>query len=390
MAAPFDFDAHPVRWGSNSLKWSATAQIRDAEWPPMAMGTSDMDFRAPPVAVEAGMRLLRDGALGYRADTGSFRGAVANWMAERHDWHIDPEAVLPVCGTLNGAALALDTLTDPGAGVLIFEPVYGYFRILIEGMRRVPVAIRLSETDGRYRLPDTLESSGLPDGVQAILFCAPHNPVGRVWTEAEIDRMLAFARAHSLLVISDEVHLDLVYPGERHIPVARRAGTGDRVVTVAGPGKTFNLAGLALSNAIVPDPGLRAPIEDRARALLVETATPATAMAEAAYGAEGAAWLAALLLHLDKNRRMLHDAVNRLPGMRMQIPEATYLAWIRLSEDPARGAEMARVLRERGGIDHKPGGYFGTGQDGHVRINFATSRANLLDAIGRMETLFGS
>jgi hypothetical protein len=168
MAAPFDFDAHPVRWGSNSLKWSATAQIRDAEWPPMAMGASDMDFRAPAVAVEAGMRLLRDGALGYRADTGSFRRAVANWMAERHDWHVDPEAVLPVCGTLNGAALALDTLTDPGAGVLIFEPVYGYFRILIEGMRRVPVAIRLSETDGRYRLPDTLESLGLPDGVQAI------------------------------------------------------------------------------------------------------------------------------------------------------------------------------------------------------------------------------
>lgn len=342
-----------------------------------------MDLRAPQVALDAGRALLDHGVMGYGIDLDDYRAALAGWMARRHGWEVPGARILPVPGTLSVLSLAIVALTRPGAAIVHLEPGYKHFRWAVEKNGRRLHTIALAETRAGYRLPDDLVDRSLPVDAEMLLFCSPHNPTGRVWHPAELERLLAFARRHGLVVVSDEIHMDFAYPGHRHVPLATLAGPQDRVIVAAGTTKNFNLAGLALSNAIFMDETLQAPVEARREWLYMESSTPTFAMATACLRA-GDAWMDATLKLLSENRAQVVAGLADTPGLSLHVPEATYLAWVKLGGGTDRQAAMARAIAERAAIRVEPGADFGASGTGHVRLNFGTAPDILAEALDRL------
>ena len=371
------------RHGTWSRKWAQAAALSQPGRPGLAMGISDMDLRAPEAALEAGRALLKHGVMGYGFDLDGYKASVAGWMARRHGWEVAPARILPVPGTLSVLSLAIVALTRPGAAVVHLEPGYKHFRWAVEKNGRRLHTIDLAETGAGYRLPDDLETLPLPDDAEMLLLCSPHNPTGRVWHAAELERLLAFARRHDLIVVSDEIHMDFAYPGHRHIPLATLAGPQDRVIVAAGTTKNFNLAGLALSSAIFTDDRLQAPMEAHREWLYMESSTLSFAMATAALR-EGEAWMDATKTLLGENRARVVDEPADTPGLSLHPPEATYLAWVKLDGDADRQAAMALAIAERAAIRVEPGADFGAAGAGHLRLNFGAAPEVVAEAIARL------
>jgi cystathionine beta-lyase len=222
-----------------------------------------------------------------------------------------------------------------------------------------------------------------------LVFCSPHNPGGRVWTEAELRGVAAFARRHDLILVSDEIHHDLVFPGHRHIPMPLAAPeVADRLVMMTATTKTFNIAGSHIGNVIVSDPKLRAEFGTRMAGLGISPNSFGIVMATAAYSPEGAAWVDRLMSYLDGNRRIFDDGVHAIPGLRSMPLQATYLSWVDFSGTGMAADEFTDRVEKEARIAANHGGSFGAGGESFLRFNIATPRSRVVEAVERLRKAF--
>ncbi|MBE3638737.1 MalY/PatB family protein [Mangrovicoccus algicola] len=387
----YDFDRVIERRGSNSAKWDAMETLYGVDpQDGLAMWVADADFATAPV-VTAAMRAMADhGVYGYTASDAAYREAVCWWMRTRHGWEVAPEAVFTTNGLCNAVALVLDAMTAPGDEIILMAPVYHAFAKTIRNAGRVVAERPLVQDEaGLYRMDLPAWEAAMTGRERAVILCSPHNPGGRVWTAEEQRALAEFAARHDLLVISDEIHQDLTFPGATHVPFLLAApDAAPRTAVLNAPSKTFNTAGMHCGQVILPDPALRGRFAARMQALAMAPSSVGQEATRAAYSPEGAAWVDALRDYLDGNRRLFDAGVNAIPGLRSMPLEATYLAWVDFSGTGMETAEILDRVQGRARIAGNLGASFGTGGESFLRFNLATQRARIEEAVARLQAAF--
>jgi cystathionine beta-lyase len=375
----FDFDAPIERRGTASFKWD----LYPSE--PLPLWVADMDFASPPQVVEALAARAAHGVYGYSLVPDSLVGAIVAHLESRYGWRIDGEWIVWLPSVVPGLNLACDAFAAPGEAVLTVTPVYPPFLDAPDGRGRRLVTVPAELADGRWALPlDGLDAAVTPDA-GALLFCHPHNPLGRVWRRDEIERVVDFCRRHDLVLVSDEIHCDLILDDQAHVPAALACpGDAARIVTLMSPSKTFNLPGLNFAFAIVADEELRRRFVRPGEGLLPFPGCFAVTAAEAAYR-DGGAWHAGLLDYLRVNRDALETFVAaEFPRVRMSHVEATYLAWLDVRDlgldDPAAACRAAGVALSAGAA---------FGDPAYLRLNFGCRRRLLEEALDRLRPVLG-
>ncbi|MGM0516155.1 MAG: MalY/PatB family protein [Pseudomonadota bacterium] len=363
--------------GSGCEKYDRRAEIF-GRGDVIPLWVADMDFPAPDFITEALAERLADGAFGYAKPDAGYFEAIADWLGGRHGWHVTPEQIVPVPGVVPAMAMALRAFTSPDARVIIQPPVYFPFFQVVRDQGRELVENPLVEREGRYEMDfDRLEEQARE--AEMLLLCNPHNPGGRAWSIEELERLATICARNEVMVISDEIHMDLTYPGVGHTPFAHAAGHGGlRWMTVSATGKTFNIAGIGGGYAVVVDPEDREVFDRERRGMhLGEGSVFGLVATKAAY-THGADWPEELMAHIARNRDHVIEAIEDLP-IEPMIPEATYLLWLDcrgmgLSDAATDPGDIAlqRFFIDRAGLGLSQGIIFGEPGRGFMRINLAT------------------
>lgn len=378
------------RRGTFSSKWDKMEKLHGVSPENgLAMWTADSDYATAPCVIEAVRRAADHGVFGYSWQHPAYLQAVQWWMQNRHDWAIDTDWVLTSQGLGNAIALSLDVWTEPGDGVVIFTPVYHEFAHKVNKTGRRVVECPLVRAGDTYEINLDDAQSRLDGSEKLLLWCSPQNPSGRVWTPDELRAVAAFAERNGLILISDEIHHDLVYPGHKFVPIDVAAPDARPwTVTLTAASKTFNIAGQRTGNMIIPDDTLRAQMRHRLNTLDYDPSALGVAMITAAYTPEGAEWVDAQIDHLRGNRTIFDAAISEIPGLWSMPLQATYLAWVDFSGTGMDHAEFVRRLRDDAGIATSSGPGFGTGGETFERFNLATQRARIEDACARLKLAF--
>jgi len=391
-----DFDRVIERRHTGSFKWDSFPEDVVPLW------VADMDFASPPAVIAALEHRAAHGVYGYARVPDSLIVAFQEYAARHYGWRVESDWLVWLPSVVPGLNLACRAFAEPGEAVLTITPVYPPFLEAppAQGRRLQTVAARAEEirpsgpqparTHGghsllRWNLPlAEMEAAVTPD-TRVLLFCHPHNPLGRVWSRAEVAAVVDFCARHGLTLVSDEIHCDLLLDPLEHVPaVLAHPGAGERTVTLMSPSKTFNLPGLNFAFAIIPNEELRHRFVAAGEGLLPMPGCFALAAAEAAYR-EGQEWLDELLAYLRGNRVLVERFVaDSLPAVSMTHVEATYLAWLDVRacgrEDPARACLEA-------GVALSDGAEFGA--PGFLRLNFACPRAQLEEGLRRLQRALG-
>jgi cystathionine beta-lyase len=395
----YDFDQEVSRAGTNSIKWEFNVQDgRPVQWREtdpalghervLPMWVADLDFPCPQPVVDALVRRAQHGIFGYAAPTDTYYAAVVNWMERRHGWQITREWICTTPGVVPALNVLVRTFVAPGQKVLIQPPVYHPFYTVITNNAAVVAGNPLVLENGRYRMDfeDLDAKLGDPDVKLAIL-CHPHNPVGRVWKEDELRRFGDLCLEHSVLVVADEIHGDLILSGQVFAPFASLSEIfAHNSITCTAPSKTFNLAGLSTSNIIIPNDELR----NRFQQALLTSGLPwlspfGIAALEAAYS-HGEAWLTQVIAYLDANVDVLEEYLRRhLPQLSLIRPQGTYLAWLDCRGLGLDGERLKHLMLQEAKVFVEEGDIFGQEGKGFLRMNIACPRSILTEALGRIK-----
>ena len=383
-----DFDRIIDRRNTHSSKWdSMQASYGVSPDTGIPMWVADMDFR-PPQQVDAALAAeMAHGVYGYYDNPASYAAALSGWMELRHNWRVDPSWLLQTHGLVNALALCISAFSNPGEGVIVFSPVYHWFGTIVDANDRRLVESELVQREGVYHMDLAALEAQLTGDERLVLLCSPHNPGGRVWSVAELGALADFCVKHDLVLISDEVHNDLIMPGHSHVvaPLAMPQAA-DRLVTLIATTKTFNLAGGMTGSMVIPDQALRKKLAKTHRAAGMSVNRFGMVMAEAAY-LHGAEWLDELLVYLDGNRQLLSDELSQIPGVSVMPLQATYLCWVDFAGTGMAPAEFIGRIQDAG-VAASHGSTFGAGGDSFMRFNIATPRAQLATAMQRLRTAF--
>lgn len=389
-AAP-DFDEIIDRRGTMSAKWddmeaSYGVPANDG----IAMWVADMDFRPPAGVTRSLQQILDQGVFGYPGENLPYLDAIRWWMENRHGWQIGRDDILSVHGLVNGTAIAIEAFTQPGDRVILTTPVYHAFARVIRGLKREVAELPLQIEAGQYRFDWPAWEAMLTGDERMFILCSPHNPGGRVWTAEELREVADFCRRHDLILVSDEIHHDLVMPGApRHQVMACAApDIADRLVTLTAATKTFNIAGAHLGNAIITDPTLRRRYAARLLGLGISPGLFGQPMITAAYSPEGAAWVDQLTAYIDGNRKVFDAGLAAIPGLQSMPLEATYLAWVDFSGTGMEKQEFIRRVEQDARIAANHGDSFGRGGESFLRFNLGTPRSRVEDAVTRLQEAF--
>lgn len=376
----YNFDEIIDRRPTESVKWHTfPADV-------IPMWVADMDFTSPEPVIRALEERVCHGVYGYPGDPAGLTQAFLAWARRRYGWEIPPEWLIWIPGVVTGFNLAAHLVAEPGAAVLIQPPVYHPFLAAPgnAGLQRQEVELnRLA--DGSYEVDfDALEAAITP-ATRLLILCNPHNPVGRVFRPDELQQLADICLRHNVLICSDEIHCDLVYSGFQHTPIASLdPEIAAHSITLMAPSKTFNIAGLQCSVAIVPDPELRARFQKARQGLVPWVNLMGQVAAQAAYES-GQEWLDQLMAYLEGNRDLLYQAVHAaLPGIKMALPQGTYLAWLDCREAQIPG-DPCKFFIEQARVAFNDGAVFGQGGKGFVRLNFGCPRSVLLEALERVK-----
>jgi cystathionine beta-lyase len=384
----FDFHEPVPRAGTGCKKWDLLDRIF-GEHPRgmLPFWIADTEFRVPEEVVEELRRRVDHGIFGYPVRDQRAVEAVARWWGRRHRWEVDPGWICHSHGVMGGVALAIRLFTREGDRVAVQTPIYPPFRWVVENNRRVLVENPLVMRDGRYHMDLNGLEEIFASGARALLFCSPHNPTGRVWTRGELEALAALAERYGVLVISDEIHCDLVYDGSPgHVPfpsVSPWAREGS--ILFSSPSKTFNLAGFYTAYGIIPNGAMRRAYETELNNLFMDQGNELGQRAMGAAYSAGEAWLEGLLSYLKANRDLAVRRLGSIPGVIPTVPEGTFLMWI----------DFGGLLRDTGltaagflkglGLALNKGESFAEGHQAFARLNFGCPRAMLEEALGRIE-----
>jgi cysteine-S-conjugate beta-lyase len=385
-----NFDEIIDRRGTHSVKWDMMEKLYGVPADTgLSMWVADMDFR-PPACIQRALKgMLDHGIYGYFGDDRAYLDSIRWWMATRHGWDVAPEAILTAHGLVNGTSLCVNALTAPGDGVAVMAPVYHAFGKVVRGSGRRLVELPLKTEAGRLEMDFAAWDGMIDPGTKMLILCSPHNPGGRVWTAEELRGVADFCRRHDLILISDEIHHDLVFPGATHTVMAKAAPDAlDRMILLTATTKTFNIAGSHTGNIIIPDPALRKRVADFAFGLGISGNSFGLIMATAAYSPEGAEWVDALVSYLDGNRKLFDAGVNAIPGVASMALESTYLAWVDFAGTGMAPAEFIARVEKGAGIAANHGSSFGLNGDSFLRFNLATPRSRIEQAVERLQAAF--
>ena len=380
----YDFTTIVDRSGCGSSKWDAVKGA-STEWVPLSV--ADMEFVTAPPIREALRRVADEYVLGYTRPTDAYYEAVCSWMRRRHDFEVKKEWIVNTPGVVNALAVLIDANTKPGESVLVLTPVYYPFDITVVSKSRKIVYSRLKNHDGHYEIDFVdLERKAKRKDVTAILFCNPHNPVGRVWTREELRRVADICCDNGVFIIDDEIHNDLIMPGHEHTVMANVSDkVKDNIAVCTAPSKTFNLAGLQCSNIIIPNGAART------KTWLCAMWNMDTSLNIFAYTACMAAyneceeWLEELIGVVHENAKLVKDFMAEyFPCVRVSPLEGTYLIWLDMRRLGLTHVEMRKML-EKHGIFLDNGEVFGIAGRGFQRINLACPKTTLLKALERFK-----
>lgn len=387
----FDFDRVIERRGTHASKWDHIARLSGIKSPDaIPMWVADMDFAAPPGVTKALAAELQCAVHGYYADTGSWAAALVDWMARRHGLRIEPGWVSPTPGIVSGLGLVLQAVSVPGDEVVVFPPAYHAFRKIILANERRILDAQLVESAGRYAMDLAALRARLSPRTKVVFLCSPHNPGGTVWPAAELRALAALCAERDLILVSDEIHCDLVFDGAKHTPtMAAAPEIADRLITCVAATKTFNLAGAHVGACIVSNAALKRRLDARIAASGLGSYNRFGMIATEAAWRTGEPWLDELLPYLAKNRDTFDAGIQAAaPGARSMHLDSTYLAWVDFSGTGLPREEIAASVRDRARIFASPGEQFGPGGETWLRFNFATPRPILDEALSRLEEAF--
>lgn len=389
------FDRNVDRLGSGSVKWDG-APVIFGEPDILPMWVADMDFEVAKPITEAINRQAAHGIYGYPMESDSLKESVVDRIRDKFGWQIEKEWLVFTTGIVHALHMLIMAYTRPGDGVILQPPVYYPFFSAITNNGCSVVENQLVERDGRYSMdyeglkacfaPDLSGFGAKPSRARIFLLCSPHNPVGRVWSREELERAARIVREHNGLIISDEIHAELLFKGNRHTPTATLGEDIARnTITCFSPSKTFNLAGLKASVLIISDPELRALFKERTAGFLSTPGVLGQTAMEAAFR-HGDSWLADLMEYLEQNLAFLLDFFKkRLPQFPVVSPEGTYLVWFDCRSLGLSDSEMRRFFRKKARVGLDDGYLFGPGGSGYQRINIACSRQRLEEGLRRIE-----
>ncbi|MCG6883831.1 MAG: PatB family C-S lyase [Silicimonas sp.] len=384
----FDFDTPLKLRGAHTTKYDGIVKSFGIDDPEMIpMWVADMDFAAAPPILAALQAEVDRGYFGYYTDPSPVNRVIADWYRDRHGWDVDPGCIRYTHGVVNAFGDVLACCSEPGDGVILFSPVYHAFFRQIAAMGRKAVESPLVLRDGVYHMDLDALGQSLTGREKILVLCSPHNPGGRLWSVEEIRAVAEFCAVHDLVLISDEIHMDLTFPGVAFTPAAVAAPEQlGRLVVLTAASKAFNIAGAETGMMLVPDPGFRARMD---KVLLDRESSPSRfgmAMIRAAFG-EGGDWSDAVRAYIAENYRLFAERMNALPGVSVMPMQATYLSWLDFSALGMTDKELLqRILGAK--VVPSPGTQFGTGGEGHMRFNVALPRAKLLEAASRLEAAF--
>ncbi len=380
----YNFDRIIPRTNTNSIKWEFmhTHDTR-ANSETLPFWIADMDFACPPAIIEA----IKDRAdkliLGYSKADAHYYNAVCSWMARRFAWQIKPDSIFISPGVVPALKNLILCLTAPGDGIIIQRPVYYPFTAMTTLTGRTVVNNALINNNGYYTINfEALEQQAREANTTMMLLCSPHNPVGRVWTEEELQHIGEICLNNNVTIVSDEIHFDLLRSGMRHVPIAKLFPDADTIITCTSPSKSFNTAGMQTSNIMINNPVMREKWEHQVGP---EHASPFGLIAVQAAYEQGEEWLDQLCAYLDENLRFMKQFLDRhLPKTVFTLPEGTYLAWIDFRAYGHTAGELDKLLLEKGNILLDGGTMFGPEGRGFQRMNIACPRSILEPGLERM------
>jgi cystathionine beta-lyase len=373
-------ELHDVdRWSSDSVKWGVYGPEVLPLW------VADMDFRSPPAVLEALAQRVAHGVFGYGKEPRQLAEVIAARLAQLYDWQVSASEIVFLPGVVPGLCLSCRALTEAGERVVVQTPVYPPIRRAPVDSARSCVEVGFVRgDDGQYAIDWDVLGQALEADAKLFILCNPHNPLGRVFSRGELERIADDCLRRDVVICSDEIHCDLVFPGHRHLPIASLAPeVAQRTITLMAPSKTYNLAGLDCSFAVIQNAELRARFQKARRGLVPHVNILGLTAALAAYR-DGQPWLNEVLAYLTANRDVLIDQVRaQLPGVKVTAPEGTYLAWLDCRRSPA-AEKPYQFFLTRAKVALSDGLTFGPGGEGHVRLNFGCRQSVLLEALARM------
>lgn len=392
----FDFDEIVDRTGTQSLKLEVLPEgcPKDA----LPMWVADMDFKCAPAIIEALQKRLNHGIFGYTVyEDQTLKQAVRSWFLNQYEWDVPNEQIVFSPGVVPAISFLLQALTQAGDKVVIQRPVYYPFTDKIEATKRVVVNSPLKkveiQVEGKTRLEYQMDYEDLdqkfadPD-VKGIILCSPHNPVGRVWRPEELKKLVEVAKRHNKWIISDEIHMDLRRMNVTHTPLLKLCPEyADNIIVCTAPSKSFNLAGMQLSNIVIPNETYRNEflrVEDLNGIMLPN---PFGVVAATAAYTKGEPWLRELRKYLDANMQLVYDFFDKeLPKAKVAVCEATYLMWFDLSAYEPDCKKLEELMQHKAKIAFDEGYIFGPEGEGFERLNVASPRSVVQDALNRIKS----
>jgi cysteine-S-conjugate beta-lyase len=386
----YDFDTPIPRAGTNCVKYDLRQAYFGRE-DVIPMWVADMDFPVPPFVSEAVRKRAEHPVYGYSIIPESYYQAVMAWQKRRYDWEIKKDWIMFSPGVVTGLNVIVQALTDPGDKIIVQPPVYFPFFSCVENNGRKLVYNQLVENEGVYTIDfDDLEKK-MKDSARMMILCSPHNPVSRCWTRDELEWLGAKSIEYGVLLVSDEIHCDLVFKPHCHIPLATLSPEiAQNTITCIAPSKTFNLAGLFSSSIIIANDSLRRRFRLAEEKVHLSANLFGITAAEAAYR-EGEEWLAGLMDYLKTNVDMVKDFLaENMPEVTVTPAEATYMLWLDFRKLGLPSPDLKKLLIEKSGLGFVEGPTFGPGGDGFQRMNVACTKNTLKLALERLPLILNS
>lgn len=382
----YNFDAVIDRTNNFSAKWSEMDKKYGTN-DLLPMWVADMDFETAPCIINALRNRLEQGIYGYTTRPASYNESIANWTKRRYGWEIKPEWLIFSPGVIPTISILIKEMTKENDKIMIQEPVYSPFNSVVKQNKRDLVISPLVKLeDGNYVMDYEDIESKIKD-VKMFILCNPHNPVGRVWTKEELIKLGNICMKHNVLVISDEIHSDIILKNHKHTPFASISEEfAQNSITCMAPTKTFNIAGLQMSQVILPNENHYKILDDAFIRLDIRRNNAFSLVATQAAYNEGEEWLEEYLEYLEGNIDFTINYIKEnIPSLKVRKPEGTYLLWVDFSETGLSDEEVAKALVEKGKVALNNGDSFGIGGKGYQRINLACPRSMVEEGLNRIK-----
>ncbi len=382
-----NFDEHVPRTGTFSIKYDLLQEVFGAR-DIIPMWVADMDFKTPDFIISHLRKRIDHEIFGYTFRPPEYFSSIVEWTGRRHGWNIDKDWICFSPGIVPALNFCTLAFTQPGDSIIVQPPVYFPFFSAVEPHGRKLIYNQLKENNGRWEMDfDHLESVA-GNNAKMIFISNPHNPVGRAWTRDELEKLVYICLKNNVLIVSDEIHCDLVLPGSKHTSVASLSKEASlRTVTLTAPSKTFNLAALSTSSAIIEDPGLRKLFNGFVEKLHIGNGNLFGIIASIAAYKHGDEWLDELLKYLNANVQLVEDYCHQnIPEVIPVHPEATYMIWLDCRKFGLDAKELQKFFVRKAGVGMNEGSTFGPGGEGFMRMNLGTPRDTVIKALDHVKS----